>query len=355
MKFLSTALLICTAFMAFAQKPQNVILLIGDGMGLSQVSTTFYYKDSDPHFKRFRHIGLVKTSSASNKVTDSAAGATAYASGIKTYNRAIGVDMDTMPVPTILEELKEKGYCTGLIALCSITHATPGCFYAHVKDRDEHEEIARQLSLGGVDFFAGAGTRYFTKRADGQNLYAVMQKNGYVMDTIQSNKPLEADKKYGFLLADVEMPSRNNGRDDFLPKTTKAVIDYLDQRSNGKGFFLMSEGSYIDWAGHSKDAEMLIAEQLDFEETIGAALDFAEKDGNTLVIVTADHETGGLSLEKGANKDTIQLTFKTDQHTTPLVPVFAFGPGAENFSGIYENNELYHRLKQALGWIDEKK
>ncbi len=344
--FLVTVLFL-ECILATAQKPKNVIFLIGDGMGLAQVSTTFYYKDTRPNFQRFKHIGLVRTSSATHKVTDSAAGATAYASGIKTYNRAIGVDTDSLAVPTILEDLQKKGYKTGLIALCSITHATPACFYSHVKDRDEHEEIALQLSNAGVDFFAGAGTKYFTERADQRNLFDEMQQKGYFMDSLQNEAPFDPSKRYGFLLAPVEMPSKTQGRDDFLPRTTKAVIEYLDQ--NKKGFFLMSEGSYIDWAGHGNDAEMLVGEQLDFDETIGAALDFAEKDGNTLVIVTADHETGGLALEKGANRNEISLRFNTDQHTTSLIPVFSYGPGAENFTGIYENNEIQIKLKKLLG------
>lgn len=346
-KLIALASLIWISLQVSAQKPKNVILLIGDGMGLAQVSTTFYYKDSKPNFQRFKHIGLVRTSSASNKVTDSAAGATAYASGIKTYNRAIGVNTDSLAVPTILEQLSEKGYKTGLIALCTITHATPACFYAHVKDRDQHEDIALQLTDASVDFFAGAGSKYFTRRADGQNLYEKLQQRGYVMDSAKVNTPFDPSEKYGFLLAPEEMPAKTQGRDDFLPKTTAAAIEYLNH--NKKGFFLMSEGSYIDWAGHGNDAEMLIAEQLDFDETVGAALDFAEKDGNTLVIVTADHETGGLALEKGENRNEISLRFNTDQHTTSLIPVFAYGPGAENFTGIYENNEIQLKLKDLLG------
>lgn len=343
---------------AIAQpQPISIILLIGDGMGFSQVSTAFFFGEGTNHFQRFEKIGLSITESSSHKVTDSAAGATAIAAGIKSYNRAIAVSADTIHVPTIMEQLRDQqGYLTRLVSLTSITHATPACFYAHVKDRDLHEEIARQLSLSRVDFFAGGGLKYFTEREDGTNLYAAMRAQGYHLDSTQLG-PVRPDSRNGFFLARESLPSKVAGRGDFLPDATRMALEYFEAK--GQPFFLMAEGSYIDWAGHAEDADMLIQEVKDFNKTIGMALDYVEKHPNTLLIVTADHETGGVSLDKKYQPVTVfgqqqvvpgevQINFSSNQHSAALVPVFAKGPGEDYFQGIYPNYEIYHRLLKAL-------
>lgn len=338
------------------QEPPNIIFMIGDGMGLTQVSTSFYYKDDPSNFERFKSIGISKTSCTSHKVTDSAAGATAFSTGEKTYKRAIGVSKDTVSLPTILEQLETEGYKTGLVSLTSITHATPASFYAHVKDRDMHEEIAAYLPESGVDFFAGGGLKFFNKRADGKDLYSVLQES-YIMDTVGLNKDLSPENKYGFLLAQNEVPNKTQGRGDFLKEATESALDYLDQ--SAVPFFLMVEGSFIDWGGHAEDADMLVQEVLDFDKTIGAVLDFMETHPNTLLVVTADHETGGTALGKYYEEDpetgkktevpdSVAVYFVTDQHTATAVPVFAKGVGEELFSGVYENNEIYHKFRELL-------
>ncbi|AWV99198.1 alkaline phosphatase [Arcticibacterium luteifluviistationis] len=347
MKILKILTLLLASGSLFAQeKPKNVILLVGDGMGLSQISTAFYYKDGPSNFEQFKNIGFIKTSSTSSKVTDSAAGATAFASGKKTYNGAIGVDADTLSIPTIVEELDAINFKTGLISLSTITHATPACFYAHVKSRNMHEEIAEQLAHSQVDFFAGAGLQYFTQRSDKKNLFKEMKLKGYQMDSIGLATSIEPGKKYGFISEKEALPAKHISRGDFHPKATQLALDYLSQSKDG--FFLMSEGSFIDWAGHQNNAEMLVAEQLDFDEVLGVVLDFAKKDKNTLVVVTADHETGGVALTKGKTSDELSLKFNTKSHTAALIPIFAYGPGSETFQGIYENNEVYHKIKQLL-------
>ena len=269
--------------------------MIGDGMGLTQVSTSFYYKESPSNFPRFKHIGLHQNMPTSHKVTDSAAGATAFAAGVKTYNGAIGVDQDTLPVTTILEMVAAAGWHTGVIATSSIEHATPASFYAHTASRNNYEEIARQLVYAPVSFFAGGGLKFFTERKDDLNYIDSLMQEGFQVDTtdLRANS-LDINKKYAFLLAPDGMPKMQEGRGDFLPKATQMAIDQLSQSENG--FFLMVEGSQIDWGGHANDADYVIQETIDFDNTIGLALDFAKKDENTLVIVTADHETGGLSL-----------------------------------------------------------
>ncbi|KAB5485287.1 alkaline phosphatase [Flagellimonas hadalis] len=339
-----------------AEEPLSIILMIGDGMGVPQVSTAYYFGNGTPNFSRFKHIGLHKTSDKTHRITDSAAGATAFAIGEKTYKRAIGVSVDTIPQETILELLQKQGYQTGLISLTTITHATPASFYAHVKDRDMHEEIALQLTSAKVDFLAGGGKKFFNKRADGKDLFKVLEDENYHLDTVALSKT-DAGKRNAYILAEEGVPSKTEGRGEFLGDATALALDYFGQ--NGKPFFLMVEGSYIDWGGHAEDAEMMVSEVLDFDKTLGTVLDYIEAHPNTLLVVTADHETGGVSIGKfyevdestGSKREVpekVSVNFNTDQHSGELIPVFAAGQGAENFQGIYENNEIYHKIRQAI-------
>lgn len=336
------------------KKPKNVILLIGDGMGLAQVSTTFYYQKKKPSFTRFNNIGLINTSSSAEKVTDSASSATAYATGKRTYNGAIAVNPDTAAIPTIVELLSPKGFSTGVIATSSIVHATPASFYAHSPRRSYYEYIASQLGSSDVDFFAGGGYQFFAKRDDKKNYLDSLKSQGFTVETnsIDGINSFDINKKYGFLLADDGMPRMLDGRGDFLLKATKKAIAHLKQDEDG--FFLMVEGSQIDWGGHANDADYVITETKDFDTVIEEVLDFAEKDGNTLVIVTADHETGGFSLSaaevrRQADYANIMPTFSTGNHSATLVPVFAYGPGSEVFRGIYENKDIFDKMLLALG------
>jgi alkaline phosphatase len=356
MKFkIFTLLLVCTSCISVnvsenkvakaetsSEKPKNIILLIGDGMGLSQVSASFYYHKEKTNFERFREIGLIKTSASSDTITDSAASATAYATGEKTYNGAIGVKADTTTARTIVEILSEKNIATGLVATSSIVHATPASFFAHVKSRGMYEEIANFLPTSGIDFFAGGGLQFFNKRTDEKDLLETLKTNGFDVNT--TNLPTSlSEKKQAILLAENGMPKMLDGRGDFLPDATKLALDYLSRNKNG--FFLMVEGSQIDWGGHSNDADYLISEQLDFDKTIGVALDFAEQNGNTLVIVTADHETGGFTLAaKDGNYNEIEPSFSTGNHSTTLIPVFTKGPGATLFNGIFDNTQLFFKM-----------
>lgn len=338
------------------EEPLSIILMIGDGMGIPQISTAFYFGEETPNFKRFEIIGLQNTTSTSHKITDSASGATAFSIGEKTYKRAIGVSKDTIPKETILENLRDKGYQTGLISLTSITHATPASFYAHVKDRDMHEEIAEQLTKSNIDFLAGGGKKYFNQRSDGRNLFNELTRQNYNLDTLALSEPI-FDKKNAFLTTEEGLPSKIEGRDDFLKQASLKALNYFDQSK--APFFLMIEGSYIDWGGHAEDAQMVIEEVKDFDQTIGAVLDYVESHPNTLLIVTADHETGGMSIGKFYEEDSITgrkreapdkvaINFNTDQHSGELIPVFAKGNGEEYFQGIYENNEIYHKIMKAI-------
>ena len=331
------------------ERPLNIILMIADGAGLSQISASQFFNPGTSNYERFKHIGLIKTSSSSDLITDSAAGATAFASGIKTYNGAIGIDNNERSKSTILEELSSKGYKTGIIATSSITHATPASFYAHVKDRDLEEEIAEALVDSKVDFFAGGGLKYFNNRSDNKNLVEDLQSNGFEVNTsfLNIDAFLGTEKKYGYLLADKGMPKMVENRGPFLKNATFLGLKYLSQKEDP--FFMMIEGSQIDWGGHENDANYLIEEIVDFDDTLGYVLDFAEQEGNTLVIVTADHETGGFTLAaQDKDYNALNPIFATDGHSATMVPVFAYGPGADYFSGIYENTQIYHKIKRIL-------
>ncbi|HBO29249.1 MAG TPA: alkaline phosphatase [Leeuwenhoekiella sp.] len=341
---------------AVGYEPLNVILMIGDGMGIPQVSSAFYFGDRNSNFERFETIGLHKSYSTSHLITDSAAGATAFSTGEKTYKRAIGVSKDSIPQETILEKLKAEGYQTGLISLTSITHATPAAFYAHVKDRDMHEEIAAQLATADVDFLAGGGRKFFNERSDDQDLFQTLLNRNYNLDTLALSKS-KPDMRNAFIIEDEGLPSKTEGRGDFLKNASLEALSYFD--ANNKPFFLMIEGSYIDWGGHAKDAEMMIQEVADFDQTIGAVLDYVEAHPNTLLVITADHETGGASIGKYYEVDEetgkktevpekVAVYFITDQHSGELIPVFAAGKGADNFKGIYQNSAIYHKILNAI-------
>lgn len=338
-----------------SKQTKNVILLIGDGMGLAQMSTPFYYSDSTVNFQRFTTIGLHQNKPTSHKITDSAAGATAFSTGEKTYNGAIGVSKDSMPQKTILEMAADSGLKTGVISTSSITHATPASFYAHVPSRKMEEEIAAQLVLSDVDYFAGGGQKFFFDREDGQHFWSALEREGFVVDTFpwRAGKYRPLNKRHAILPEDEAMPMMTDGRGDFLPEATAEAIEYLNQSE--KGFFLLVEGSQIDWGGHANDAKYIIEETIDFDRAVGKALDFAEKDGQTLVVVTADHETGGFALSsvevrRQRNYAHIEPTFSTGGHTASLIPVLAKGPGEAFFSGFMQNNEIFGKLLQSYGW-----
>jgi len=330
-------------------KPKNIILMVGDGMGVAQIYAGFTGNKGKLNLERCTAIGFHKNQSADNYVTDSAAGATALASGQKTYNGAIGVDAAGKPIPTILEIAEQKGLATGLVATCSITHATPACFISHQASRGLNEAIALDFLKTDIDVFIGGGRNYFSKRSDGINLNDSLKARGYqIANSIGEVQQITKGKVAAFL-ADEQQARFSEGRGDELVKSTEAAIRLL--KGNKKGLFMMIEGSQIDWGGHDNNTQYIVEEMIDFDNAIGKALDFAAADGNTLVIITADHETGGFSLVGGDMKTgTVEGKFTTGHHTGVMIPVFAFGPGSEKFSGIYENTDIYKKMYEAFGF-----
>ncbi|MDR1951835.1 MAG: alkaline phosphatase [Bacteroidales bacterium] len=328
----------------FAQK--NVILLIGDGMGTAQFYTMIEIK-KDNSIEQFTHVGFQKTSSASASITESGAAATAMATGEKTNNRYISIHPETkQPMKTLVEMSVAKGLSAGVVASCDITHATPAAFLGHSIDRNNFEGLAESMLGTRPTLFIGGGRDRFEKRKDKRNLSDSLRKQGFrVLYTLDDVLKTQNPKMAG-LLYDEHPESMLDGRGEFLKPASEKAVELLNQ--NSKGFFLMIESSQIDWICHENNFEALVPELIDFDNTIHAVLDFAKKDGNTLVIVTGDHETGGLTIPK---YDTSGLwpRFTTFDHTPVMVPVFAFGPGAEKFSGIYENTEIQKKIVKLLG------
>ena len=335
------------------KKPKNIILLIGDGMGITQITSGLYSNNNQLNLERFKHIGLHKNYSYDALITDSAAGATAFACGVKTYNGAIGVDHDTVSVKTILEEAEENGLSTGVVATSTITHATPASFLAHDPYRKNYEAIAADFVDVDPEILIGGGQAYFERReSDNRNISEELKNKGYKVSSFVSEDlgeiHLNPNDKLLYFTADKDPLPAMQGR-DYLQEAAEFSMSHL-RKQNDKGFFLMIEGSQIDWGGHSNNAEYIISEMIEFDKVVGRALDFAQKDGNTLVIVTADHETGGFAIQKESKLNELVTAFTSDYHTADMIPVFAFGPGSETFNGIYENTEIYYKMKEAFGW-----
>ncbi|WP_397386336.1 alkaline phosphatase [Paenibacillus sp. RRE4] len=402
------------------KKPiKNIIFLIGDGMGTSYTSAYRYMKDNpktkvmektvfDPYL-----VGAQMTYPDDDKqnVTDSASAATAMSSGVKTYNAAIAVDTNQKNVKTVLEQAKQIGKSTGLVATSEITHATPAAFGAHDISRKNMDAIANdyydELINGKhkVDVLLGGGKTNFIRKD--RDLTKEFQKAGYSYVTDRTSLLANKNKQVLGLFAD-------GGLDKFIDRTsatpslaemTNSAIDRL--KTNKQGFFLMVEGSQIDWAGHDNDIVGAMSEMEDFAKAFKAAIDFAKKDGQTLVVATADHSTGGLTLgkdgeynffvdpikaalrtpdfmaaqiAKGASVDEtlkkylkLELTaeeiqsvkeaapsadvtkidnaieaiidnrsftgWTTGGHTGEDVPVYAYGPGSQRFSGLIDNTD----------------
>jgi len=332
---------------AFAKKkPKNVILLIGDGMGLTQIYAGYTANKGQLSLFNIPTQGFSITKSSDSYITDSAAGATAMATGHKTNNRFISVDENGKPLELITQQLAKKGYKTGIISAGNITDATPAAFYAHQPERSYSEPIAEDFLSNPSDILIGGGTKEFTSRKDGKDLSKLLAQKGYTfsgkfssLDTIKNGKFI--------VLEDAAVVSMKNGRGNFLNKSLAKTTATFSKTKNP--FFIMAEGAQIDYGGHSNNVEYVVREMLDFDQLIGQAMEFVDQNPETLLIVTADHETGGLSLIDGSiEKGYVHGSFSTNDHTSVPVPVFAYGPGAQNFTGVYQNIEIYSKILEVL-------
>lgn len=324
------------------ESPKNVILMIGDGMSTPQIYAAMLALDRPLSFEQFPYTGLVKTYSANKRITDSAAGGTAIAVGKKTNNGFIGMTPDSVAQPSMLDIMHDFGKKTGVVVTCSLTHATPASFIAKNASRKKDYEIAEYIASNErVDFMAGGGEKYFFNRKDSLDLKPTMVEKGWSIYSNLADVDY-ASQKIAVFAAEKHLDTFSN-RGDFLPDAVDAAIKYLS--ASEKGFFLMVEGSQIDFAAHANDSTYLVDEMNDFDHAISRALQFAENDGNTLVLVTADHETGGLTMidPKGKYTD-VCFRFSTGSHSPLMVPIFAYGPGSQNFSGIFENTDILPKV-----------
>lgn len=336
---------------------KNVIFIIGDGTGLVQLTSGQYSlvgAEGLLHIQTLPVTGIVKTYAENSLITDSASGATAYSCGVKTDNGMIAQLPDGSDCKTVLELAEERGMSTGIVSTSGVTHATPASYASHVPARGMYSEIAEQYVTSGMEVILGGGTEYFlpssyeeSEREDDKNLIEDFKAAGYeYVETLEALENAGNGKLLG-LFSPGGMPSVD--RIPTLADMSAKAIQTLSQ--NDEGFFLMIEGSQIDWGGHGNDTEYVIREVIDFDNAIKEVLDFAKEDGETLVVITADHETGGMALNAPyGSRDKVVIAWTTGGHTGVPVPLMAYGPHAIEFTGWLENTEVGQKVSTLLGF-----
>lgn len=327
------------------RKVKNIIFMIGDGMGLEQISAAWVCNGGKLNLDNFKNVGIQRTYSANKLVTDSAAAGTALATGHKTDNGMISMTPDTVAVKSLAEEAMEKGKRAGAAVTCRVNDATPAVFFSHSASRKNQEDIVEQMAGSGVYFLSGGGTKFWRDREDGKDISEDVKARGYsYVETKEDLMAVENGPVIALMDSYELKPSLDRG--DILPASVTKALELLDNR---KGFFLMIEGSMIDDGGHDNKAGHTMEEIFDFDRTLGIVLEWAEKDGQTLVIVTADHATGGMTLLSGSvDEKRIRVNYSTTGHNGIAIPVFAWGPHSEDFVGIYENTELSDRIRALI-------
>lgn len=340
-------LVIATVLSTEAQEVKNIIYLIGDGMGLTSASMMQLVNNYEPTiFDKADNVALQKTYSLDNRVTDSAASGTALATGHKTNNTMLGQLPDGTNLESLIELASAKGKATGIVVTTYLQHATPGAFYAHVPSRHEYATISEQLLASDIDIAIGGGMAFFEERyGDNGKARQAIAESGFSfhesIDTELSGERILA------LLADKEIENRTG----YLAKATTVAINHLDNCD--EGFVLMVEGSLIDGMGHGNNAEGQKSEMRDFMEAIEVAVAYAAKHNDTLVVVTADHETGGLAIVSGnadfnLSEQGVEYKWSTGGHSGTMVPIYLYGACAELINGVMENADLGQRLKALI-------
>lgn len=343
---------------------KNIIIMIGDGMGLAQASLTqIENKYAPTAFDRAQNVALQKTYSANNRVTDSAASGTALATGYKTNNSTLGQTPDGTPVESIIAKAEKVGYASGVVVTCYVNHATPAAFYAHRESRNDNEGIITDFMASDLDVVFGGGTRFFNEHFSKQNKNFVdeLKAKGYNVLSEQSEMASVSEGNVVGLFAETNIPLMRNGRGDYLPKATAKALEILTnnvEKQGKEGFVLMIEGSQIDGEGHGNNIEGVLAETRDFAAAMDVAMDYADAHPGTLVVVTGDHETGGLSIPSNKTDFTlpesgISYGFSTTGHTGIMLPVYLYGTGADRINGIMENTELSQALQRMIGVWEE--
>lgn len=339
------------------EKVKNVILIIGDGMGLGAAASWMIDRNYEPTcFDRAQFAGICKTYSANNRVTDSAASGTALATGHKTNNSMLGMLPDGTKPANIAEIAHEHGLSTGIVVTSYVLDATPGAFFAHVKSRSDRKDMIEDYIASHPDILVGGGRKYFVEeKYVPENMIdkAVAAGITYVA-TPEEFYATDATPVLG-LFSDDSYPMAIERDTDFLSDAATHAFEVLGK--NKKGFFAMIEGSHIDHAAHANNAEQMEWEMEEFDKLVNAAFDYADTHKGTLVVITADHETGGVTLLSGSKDFTkgesgIDVKFSTTGHSASPVPVYSYGASAWKFSGVMENTDIFKKIKEVL--IDKK-
>jgi alkaline phosphatase len=349
------SLIIVAQFMAitlWAQQPvKNIIYLIGDGMGLASVSMMQYESESgEVIFNHADNIALQRTYSMDNRVTDSAASGTALATGSKTNNTYLGVTADGQSVENLMEVAHSKGKRTALVVTTVIQHATPAAFYAHIPARHEYVKIAKQLIDSDIDVAIGGGMSIFEELFSGSDVAHELQTKGITLvESIDALGPISGDGRTFAIVADVEVGADSGS---YLADATREALRLVE--GDEDGFVLMVEGSLIDGMGHGNNAPAQQVEMRGFMSAVEVAVEYADSHPGTLVVVTSDHETGGLSIvSSDANfnlaEQGIEYRWSTGGHSATMVPIYLYGTGAESINGVMENAELGAKLKSLIG------
>lgn len=328
------------------KKVKNVVLMIGDGMSLMHVYSAWTANRGKLYLDNSQAVGLSKTYCADKLITDSGAGGTAIATGQKTKYHYVGVDPQGNELPSLITLSKQKGMSAGIAVTCRLWDATPADFCCHNVDRDDEFDLVADYVECGADYVVGGGAEKFENRPDGRNIFQELEAKGYqVARSWEEAQALKNGKIFAVTdKRDTPVPAE---RGDRLAQSALKGMDIMDK--NKKGFFMMIEGSQLDDYGHFNDLDLLMQETHDFDRTVGKVFEWAAKDGETLVVVTADHETGGLTLVDGdLQKGEIKCKFSTGSHSGVMVPVYAFGPGAEHFTGLYENTAIFDKIATLL-------
>ena len=318
---------------------RNVILMIGDGMGLEQVSCAWVLNHGKLNLDRFPAIGLSRTWCTNELITDSGAGGTALAAGVKTGYSHVGTAADSTDLASVLVKAKELGKKTGVAVTCHFADATPCDFCCHNEYRYNQDDLIADYVNCGVDYLSGGGLDWFTtKRKDNRDITREMAAAGYTVALTEAELMAAELPVIGILSPDNLPVAMERG--DLYRRTVVRGLDILSRESGDKGFVMMLEGSCIDDWLHGNDIEKAMEELLDFDRTIGDVLAWAAADGHTLVVVTADHNTGSLTLQDGnLEEGRIGVAFGSESHNGIAVPVYAWGPGSDQFTGIRENAE----------------
>ena len=318
---------------------RNVIIMIGDGMGLEQVSCAWVLNHGKLNLDHFPYVGLSRTWCTDALITDSGAGGTALAAGQKTAESHVGTAADSTDLASVLVKAQELGKKTGVVVTCHLADATPCDFCCHNEYRYNQDDLIADYVECGVDYISGGGLDWFTvNRKDGRDITKEIAAAGYTV-ALTEEALMAAELPVIGLLAPDNLPVAME-RGDLYRHTVARGLDILSRESGDKGFVMMLEGSCIDDWLHGNDIGKAMEELLDFDRTIGDVLQWAAADEHTLVVVTADHNTGALTLQDGdLEEGTIGVAFGSESHNGIAVPVYAWGPGSDAFTGIRENEE----------------